>query len=71
MCACVRVCVRVSLCVCVTVSQDQGASEVETLRAQMQSLFDDLQKAQNKLDQAEDMKKGLQDRWVFTSYLLV
>ncbi|XP_059894622.1 optineurin isoform X2 [Gadus macrocephalus] len=42
--------------------QDQAASEVENLRAQMLSLFNELQQAQNKLDEAEGMKKGLQDR---------
>ncbi|CAL8318391.1 unnamed protein product [Lota lota] len=41
---------------------EQGPSEVETLRSQMLSLFNELQQAQNKLDQAESMKKGLQDR---------
>ncbi|XP_030197681.1 optineurin isoform X1 [Gadus morhua] len=42
--------------------QDQAVSEVENLRAQMLSLFNELQQAQNKLDEAEGMKKGLQDR---------
>ncbi|XP_056433922.1 optineurin isoform X2 [Gadus chalcogrammus] len=42
--------------------QDQAASEVENLRTQFGSLFHELQQAQNKLDEAEGMKKGLQDR---------
>ncbi|KAJ3612012.1 hypothetical protein NHX12_020291 [Muraenolepis orangiensis] len=42
--------------------QPQGPSEVEGLRAQMVNLFNELQHAQNKLDKAEGMKKGLQDR---------
>ncbi|KAG7270317.1 hypothetical protein CRUP_030217 [Coryphaenoides rupestris] len=42
--------------------KQQGPGEVETLRSQILTLFNDLQQAQNKLDQAESMKKGLQDR---------
>uniref|UniRef100_A0A674A3W6 Optineurin n=1 Tax=Salmo trutta TaxID=8032 RepID=A0A674A3W6_SALTR len=40
----------------------QAASEVEDLKAQMMSLFSELQQAQSKLDEAEGMKKNLQDR---------
>ncbi|CAL8242532.1 unnamed protein product [Merluccius merluccius] len=42
--------------------QAQGPSEVDALRSQMLSLFNELQQAQNKLDEAEAMKRGLQDR---------
>lgn len=40
----------------------QAVSEVEDLKAQMMSLFSELQQAQSKLDEAEGMKKNLQDR---------
>lgn len=40
----------------------QAASEVENLKSQMMTLFKELQQAQSKLDEAEDMKKNLQDR---------
>ncbi|XP_041728301.2 optineurin isoform X1 [Coregonus clupeaformis] len=39
-----------------------AASEVEHLKAQMMTLFNELQQAQRKLDEAEGMKKNLQDR---------
>ncbi|MEQ2157793.1 hypothetical protein GOODEAATRI_005506 [Goodea atripinnis] len=39
-----------------------AASEVENLKSQMMTLFKDLQQAQSKLDEAEGMKKNLQDR---------
>uniref|UniRef100_A0A8C9ZGP2 Optineurin n=1 Tax=Sander lucioperca TaxID=283035 RepID=A0A8C9ZGP2_SANLU len=38
------------------------ASEVENLKCQMRTLFKELQQAQSKLDEAEGMKKNLQDR---------
>lgn len=44
---------------CVT---PQAASEVENIKGQMRTLFKELQQAQSKLDEAEGMKKGLQDR---------
>ncbi|KAJ8006904.1 hypothetical protein DPEC_G00112050 [Dallia pectoralis] len=40
----------------------QAASEVENLKAQMMTLFKELQQAQSKLDEADGMKKNLQDR---------
>lgn len=40
----------------------QAASEVENLKSQMITLFKELQQAQSKLDEAEGMKKNLQDR---------
>ncbi|XP_062299593.1 optineurin isoform X2 [Scomber scombrus] len=40
----------------------KAASEVENLKSQMMTLFKDLQQAQSKLDEAEGMKKNLQDR---------
>ncbi|MGH0164299.1 UNVERIFIED_CONTAM: hypothetical protein FKN15_052422 [Acipenser sinensis] len=40
------------------------ASEVENLKSQVMSLFEDLQEAQSKLDEAEGMKKSLQARQV-------
>ncbi|MEQ2190957.1 hypothetical protein XENOCAPTIV_016258, partial [Xenoophorus captivus] len=42
--------------------EEQAASEVENLKSQMMTLFKDLQQAQSKLDEAEGMKKNLQDR---------
>ncbi|NP_001421408.1 FIP2-like isoform 1 [Salmo salar] len=42
--------------------KEKAASEVEDLKAQMMSLFSELQQAQSKLDEAEGMKKNLQDR---------
>uniref|UniRef100_A0A4W5RW19 Optineurin n=1 Tax=Hucho hucho TaxID=62062 RepID=A0A4W5RW19_9TELE len=39
-----------------------AVSEVENLKAQMMTLFNELQQAQSKLDEAEGMKKNLQDR---------
>ncbi|KAM9328166.1 optineurin isoform 2-T2 [Pholidichthys leucotaenia] len=41
---------------------DKAESEVENLKSQMMTLFKDLQQAQSKLDEAEGMKKNLQDR---------
>lgn len=43
-------------------SGKEAASEVENLKSQMMSLFKELQQAQSKLDEAEGMKKNLQDR---------
>ncbi|KAM9705209.1 optineurin [Menidia menidia] len=48
-------------------SQEEGggeekASEVEDLKGQMRTLFQELQQAQRRLDEAEAMKKNLQDR---------
>lgn len=40
----------------------QAASEVENMKSQMMTLFKELQQAQSKLDEAEGMKKSLQDR---------
>ncbi|XP_026876349.2 optineurin isoform X2 [Electrophorus electricus] len=40
----------------------KSASEVENLKGQMISLFNELQKAQSKLDEAENMKRNLQER---------
>ncbi|XP_049422661.1 optineurin [Epinephelus fuscoguttatus] len=40
----------------------EAASEVENLKSQMMTLFKELQQAQSKLDEAEGMKKNLQDR---------
>ena len=40
----------------------QAVSEVEDLKAQMMTLFNELQQAQSKLDEAEGMKMNLQDR---------
>lgn len=40
----------------------QAASEVENLKSHVRSLFKELQQAQSKLDEAEGMKKNLQDR---------
>uniref|UniRef100_A0A665U4J0 Optineurin n=1 Tax=Echeneis naucrates TaxID=173247 RepID=A0A665U4J0_ECHNA len=40
----------------------QAASEVENLKSQMITLFKELQQAQSKLDEAEGMKRNLQDR---------
>ncbi|XP_068443143.1 optineurin [Clinocottus analis] len=42
--------------------EEKAASEVENLKSQMMTLFKDLQHAQTKLDEAEGMKKNLQDR---------
>lgn len=42
--------------------KDKAASEVENLKAQMMTLYKELQQAQSKLDEAEGMKKNLQDR---------
>ncbi|RVE56281.1 hypothetical protein OJAV_G00219800 [Oryzias javanicus] len=42
--------------------EEKAASEVENLKSQMRTLFKDLQQAQSKLDDAEGMKKNLQDR---------
>ncbi|KAI4903891.1 hypothetical protein NFI96_017562 [Prochilodus magdalenae] len=52
-------------CTTAAVTQEdtaETASEVETLKAQMMSLFNELQQAQSKLDEAENMKRNLQDR---------
>ncbi|CDQ92310.1 unnamed protein product [Oncorhynchus mykiss] len=40
----------------------KAVSEVENLKAQMMTLFNELQQAQSKLGEAEGMKKNLQDR---------
>lgn len=40
----------------------QAAAEVENMKSQMMTLFKELQQAQSKLDEAEGMKKNLQDR---------
>ncbi|XP_038833511.1 optineurin-like isoform X2 [Salvelinus namaycush] len=42
--------------------KEKAASEVEDLKAQMMTLFNELQQAQSKLGEAEGMKKNLQDR---------
>uniref|UniRef100_A0A667X1S4 Optineurin n=1 Tax=Myripristis murdjan TaxID=586833 RepID=A0A667X1S4_9TELE len=42
--------------------EEKAESEVENLKAQMMTLFKELQQAQSKLDEAEGMKKNLQDR---------
>uniref|UniRef100_A0A3Q3WFC4 Optineurin n=1 Tax=Mola mola TaxID=94237 RepID=A0A3Q3WFC4_MOLML len=42
--------------------QSSAASEVENMKSQMMALFKELQQAQSKLDEAEGMKKNLQDR---------
>uniref|UniRef100_A0A3P9K6H1 Optineurin n=1 Tax=Oryzias latipes TaxID=8090 RepID=A0A3P9K6H1_ORYLA len=42
--------------------EEKAASEVENLKSQVRTLFRDLQQAQSKLDDAEGMKKNLQDR---------
>ncbi|KAK2883237.1 optineurin isoform X1 [Channa argus] len=44
------------------IKEDKAASEVENLKSQMMTLFKELQQAQSKLDEAEGMKKNLQDR---------
>ncbi|KAM9824370.1 optineurin [Neosynchiropus ocellatus] len=45
------------------VTKEEANSEVENLKAQMRSLFEELQQAQVKLDKAESMKKNLQDKY--------
>ncbi|XP_070997972.1 optineurin-like isoform X2 [Oncorhynchus clarkii lewisi] len=42
--------------------KEKAVSEVEDLKAQMMTLFNELQQAQSKLDEAEGMKMNLQDR---------
>ncbi|KAK1906312.1 Optineurin [Dissostichus eleginoides] len=42
--------------------EEKAASEVENMKSQMMTLFKELQHAQSKLDEAEGMKKNLQDR---------
>ncbi|KAK5849108.1 hypothetical protein PBY51_008776 [Eleginops maclovinus] len=42
--------------------EEKAASEVENMKSQMMTLFKELQQAQSKLDEAEGMKKNLQDR---------
>nr|XP_046235316.1 optineurin [Scatophagus argus] len=42
--------------------EEKAVSEVENMKAQMMTLFKELQQAQSKLDEAEGMKKNLQDR---------
>ncbi|XP_036813358.1 optineurin isoform X3 [Oncorhynchus mykiss] len=42
--------------------KEKAVSEVENLKAQMMTLFNELQQAQSKLGEAEGMKKNLQDR---------
>ncbi|KAM6985651.1 optineurin isoform 2-T2 [Aplochiton taeniatus] len=42
--------------------EEKVATEVENMKAQMRTLFKELQQAQSKLDEAEGMKKKLQDR---------
>ncbi|GLD70551.1 optineurin isoform X1, partial [Lates japonicus] len=46
--------------------EEKAASEVENLKSQMMTLFKELQQAQSKLDEAESMKKNLQDSTAFT-----
>ncbi|XP_017288042.1 optineurin [Kryptolebias marmoratus] len=41
---------------------EKAASEVENLKSQVMTLFKELQQAQSKLDEAEGMKRNLQDR---------
>ncbi|KAM7377981.1 hypothetical protein PAMA_013068 [Pampus argenteus] len=43
-------------------NEEEAVSEVENLKSQMMTLFKELQQAQSKLDEAEGMKKNLQDR---------
>lgn len=43
-------------------TKEKATSEVENLKSQMMTLFKELQQAQSKLDEAEGMKKNLQDR---------
>ncbi|XP_031438547.1 optineurin isoform X2 [Clupea harengus] len=43
-------------------SADKSATEVENLKAQVKTLVKELQEPQSKLDEAEKMKKNLQDR---------
>ena len=50
------------VCVCVCVCALQSATEVENLKAQVKTLVKELQEPQSKLDEAEKMKKNLQDR---------
>lgn len=45
-----------------SLQEDKSASEVENMKTQMMSLFKELQQAQCKLDEAENMKRNLQDR---------
>lgn len=52
-----------------TVLISQAASEVENMKSQMKTLFKELQQAQSKLDEAEGMKKNLQDRSALSSAL--
>lgn len=47
---------------CDVMQMSQAASEVENMKSQMMTLFKELQQAQSKLDEAEGMKKNLQDR---------
>lgn len=47
---------------CDIMQMSQAASEVENMKSQMMTLFKELQQAQSKLDEAEGMKKNLQDR---------
>ncbi|XP_068162833.1 optineurin [Antennarius striatus] len=42
--------------------EEKVTSEVENMKFQMKTLFKELQQAQSKLDEAEGMKKNLQDR---------
>ncbi|XP_018603586.1 optineurin-like isoform X2 [Scleropages formosus] len=42
--------------------ENEPATEVESLKAQMMTLFKDLQQAQSNLNNAEEMKKTLQER---------
>nr|XP_046153280.1 optineurin-like isoform X2 [Oncorhynchus gorbuscha] len=42
--------------------KEKAASEVEDLKAPMMTLFNELQQAQSKLDEAESLKMNLQDR---------
>ncbi|XP_041819825.1 optineurin [Chelmon rostratus] len=42
--------------------EEKAVSEVENLKSHMMTLFKELQQAQSKLDEAEGMKKNLQDR---------
>ncbi|XP_015207950.1 optineurin isoform X2 [Lepisosteus oculatus] len=46
----------------VSAMHDTSTTEVENLKSQMKSLFKELQQAQSKLDDAEDMKRNLHNK---------
>lgn len=54
---------------CDAMQISQAASEVENMKSQMMTLFKELQQAQSKLDEAEGMKKNLQDRLALHCHL--